>query len=262
MKRAPAVIPAGGEVTLQVDLPTEGLSGPYDGALTLQLPDGAPDTLALAVTGVVRQPIAFEPGPAFYLAGHQGESASQAIEILNREPAPLSLSIASTAPEGTTVRLETVEPGRRFRLVLMLGPTGPKGQKEHDIILSTSDPSRPTLRVRAHTWRRQRVDTFPESVDMGAIPIAQLAADPGRHAQTLMVYQRGGTDFTARFTIDAPALTISAVRGPKGDRYQATLAYDPRALAADTVSATLVIETNDAEFPRIEVPVRGTVLPN
>jgi Protein of unknown function (DUF1573) len=258
MRRAPAVIAAGGEVTLHVELPTGNLSGPFDGVVSLAFGEG--ETLVLSVTGAIRQAIEFRPAQAFYLAGHQGETASQSLEIVVNEPSPVSLALASAPPAGTDLRLETLEPGRRFLLTLVLAADGPLGPQEHEVLVSTSEPSLPAVRVRARTWRRPRVYTFPDTVDMGAIPIAQILSDPARFSQTLMVYQRRGHDFEVRISIDSPAIKVTAVRGPQGDRYQATLAYVPGALVAGPVRATLVIETNDTGFGRIEVPVRGMVL--
>jgi hypothetical protein len=260
MRRAPAAIPPDQAVTLQVELPTSGLTGPYEGALTLNLEGARPETLILSVTGTIRQPIELQPLSAFYLAGHDGEPASQAIEIVSHDPAPLSLSLVTTPPEGVSVSLETIEPGRRFRLTLSLAPVGPVGQRDDEIVIATNHPSRPTLKVPAHTWRRARVYTFPESVDVGAIPLAQLVADPARYAQTLMVYQRRGTNFEVRCSIDTPAIAVTATRGAQGDRFQLTLTHVPAALVPGPLRATLVLETNDRDFTRIEVPVRGAIL--
>lgn len=72
---------------------------------------------------------------------------------------------------------------------------------------------------------------------------------------------RGDVDaHRAEFTIDSPLVSVVAERGPKGDRYQLTLASWPEALVVGEVAATPIIETNDAELPKLEVPVRGTIL--
>lgn len=208
----------------------------------------------------MRAPVTLVPA-AFYLAGHAGEIATQSIEIVNHEAQPLAITGMSAAPEGTTLGLERLEEGRRYRVTLTLQPDGPLGQRESDVVLTTDSAVRPTLRVRANTWRRPRVYTFPGSVDLGAIAIDELRAAPERFAQTLMVYQRGGTDFQATFAMDSPLVAVTAQRGPKKDRYQLTLVYRPGSLAAGEVAATLTIETNDAGYPTLTVPVRGTILP-
>jgi hypothetical protein len=262
LRRAPAVIAPGEAVTLHVDLDTQGLDGSYEGTLTLRFDGGQAGTVTLSIAGEARQSIALIPGRVLLVAGHEGDTAAGSIEIVNREEAPISLTLASPAPEGTELRIETVEQGRRFRLVLTMNPGGPLGRRQHEIVLAAGGPHPSRILIRAHTLRRARVYTFPESVDLGAIPLGALMSDPARFAQTLMVYQRRGTAFDARFSIDTPAVRVSAERGPNGDRYQATLTYVPGALAAGPIRATLVIETNDPDFARIEVPVRGAVLPS
>ena len=82
----------------------------------------------------------------------------------------------------------------------------------------------------------------------------------GASAQTLMVYQVSGTDFKATFSTDVPGLRVSAVRGPNGDRWQATITLDRAASVVGPVHGTIVIDTNDSEFPRLIVPVTGSIL--
>ena len=101
---------------------------------------------------------------------------------------------------------------------------------------------------------------FPDVVDLGSIPIAALQADPSRFAQTLMVYQRGGTDFDASFSAGVP-LRVRAERGPRGDRWQATLTLDPVGLRPGFISGSVVVKTNDGQFSTLSVPFLGKILP-
>lgn len=258
--RTPASIASGGEITLSVELPTGGIRGEYAGRVTVELSGAAP--LTLPVTGVVRQPVSFVPGPVFYLAGHSGETASQSIEVVNNESQPLTLALASTPPEGMTLTIDPVEAGRRYRVTLHLLEQGPIGERTDTFMLSTGLEVRPTLSLRAQTRRRPRVYTFPDSVDLGAIRLQELKADPSRFAQILMIYQRGGRGFEVTVRSTNPAIRVMLARGPLGDRYQATVAYAPDAIAVGTTRAILTFDTNDPQFPRLDVSVRGEVLPD
>lgn len=258
--RTPATIASGGDITLSVELPTAGIRGEYAGRVTVELSGAAP--LILPVTGVVQQPVSFVPGPVFYLAGHNGETASQSIEVVNNEPQPLTLALASTPPEGMKLTIDPVEPGRRYRVTLHLLAHGPIGERTDTFMLSTGLETGPRLSLRAQTRRRARVYTFPESVDLGAIRLRELKADRLRFAQTLMIYQRGGRSFEATARSSSPSISVTLSRGPQGDRYQATVAYAPGAIAVGTTRAILTIDTNDTQFPRLEVPVHGVVLPD
>jgi hypothetical protein len=68
-----------------------------------------------------------------------------------------------------------------------------------------------------------------------------------------------GTDFKAKFSTDVPGLRVSAARGANGDRWQATITLDSAALVGGPIQGNIVIETNDPAFPKVTVPVRGSI---
>jgi len=80
-----------------------------------------------------------------------------------------------------------------------------------------------------------------------------------RTAQTLMVYQSGGADFQVKLRTDLPVLDLKSERGPKGDRYQSTVTLIGEKLQAGPIEGSIVIETNDPDFPNLTVPVRGEI---
>jgi hypothetical protein len=99
-------------------------------------------------------------------------------------------------------------------------------------------------------------------VDLGAIPISQIRKNPGllsELAQTLMVYQEGGSDFRATLRTDLPGLKLKWERGPKGDRYQTTIALDPDKVHVGCYKGLLLIDTNDPAFPKLTVPISGQI---
>jgi hypothetical protein len=97
---------------------------------------------------------------------------------------------------------------------------------------------------------------------MGNVALAEFrdkAALAEQLAQTLMVYQVGGSDFQASFKSKLPFLRISAERGPNGDRWQATVTFDPLHLVPGPIRGAIEISTNDPAFPLLRVPVTGEI---
>ena len=259
-----AGFPAQVEPNQQIDLPvsfiTSGMRGPYSGELRLRLDDPARPEAVFTVAGIVAPAIEFRPRAAFFVTGDRQTPARASIEIVNHQDAPLRLTRLEYPRERFDARLESIEEGRSYRLSITLPTDAAAGVRE-DVIRLHADDGR-ILRVAANTRLRERVYTFPAAVDLGTIPHALLADDGGDvPAQTLMVYQVGGGDFQARFTTDIKGLAIAAERGPKGDRWQATVTLErSAAAAAGPIEGHIVIETNDQEFPRLVVPVKGSVL--
>lgn len=259
--RLPASIPAGGDVALPVRLDTTKVDGPFEGEIAVFL-RGVDEPIALELVGVVVGPVEVTPRRFVVLGAVRGEAKQASVDLVSHETTPLRVDRVESASPRFTTRVETIDPGRRLRLHVTLRPDAPTGRAHEPIVVHTSSASVPVVHLAALVNVHERVYTFPGAIDLGAIPAGALAGSPGlaeRLAQTLMVYQTGGTAFEASFRTNVPGLVVTAARGPKGDRFQATvrLTGTPK---PGPLSGTIVVETNDPEFPRLEVPVAGTIL--
>ena len=262
LDRMPAQISPGTEVKLRAHLETSKLSGPFKGEILISLNDPALPETTLLFEGRVVPPIELLPRPAFFVAGQRGKGREFAIEIINHEPDPLRIESVEHSRERFTTKLETIEEGSRYRLTLMLNPDGPGGKKAETILVKTSSLTRPLLYIAANTYLQERVYTFPEAVDLGVLRLADIRANPDllqRTAQTLMVYQSGGSDFHASLRTSIAVLDLKSERGPNGDRYQSTVSLVPEKVQAGLIEGSIIIETNDPEFPKITVPVHGEI---
>ncbi len=251
------------DAALRVRLETVGLAGAFEGRIIVEWSDLTRSPTALTLTGYVFPPIEVLPLPAFFVSAVRGEAKHATLEVLNHESAPLEILKIEHPTERFTTALETVDPGRRYRLTLTMRTDGPAGRRTDMISLHTSSPTRPVIRVPAHTYIKERVYTFPEAVDLGTLRLADIKAQPDllqRTTQTLMVYQSGGTDFQVAATSDLACLRLHAERGPQGDRYQTTVQLDPERVQAGIIHGTITIRTNDPQFPELRIPVTGQIL--
>ena len=57
-------------------------------------------------------------------------------------------------------------------------PNRPGGKQSDVILLHTSSPTTPVLRVLANIYLRERVCAFPDAVDLRIIPLADIKARP------------------------------------------------------------------------------------
>jgi hypothetical protein len=208
--------------------------------------------------------IKYDPLPAIFATVTRGAVKEASLEITNNRPDPLKIGEIVNPSTRFTARVETLEEGKRFRLVVTLKGDGPAG-KQHDILeLKTNWKDAPVLRIPVNTLVNERVRTFPDSVFMGRYPLSEIRNDPGlakRRAQILMVYRAGTDDFQARVTSDIPFLKITSERGPKGDRYENTIWFDPEVAQPGKIEGNIIIETNDPDVPRLVVPVTGDLQP-
>ena len=229
----------------------------------LSIADADEPNINLTFAGTVYQTVEAVPRGAFFVVTERGQPQEQSIELVSHESDPLEIKSVDYPHDRFATRLETLEAGKRYRLTLRLDGNGAGGRQTDPIIVTTSSRSTPVVRIAANTFVRERVYTFPDSVDLGGVPLNAVDADPAlleKLAQTLMVYRKGAGGFDVKVTSDLDGLDIRAERGPLGDRWQLTMTLKRGSLKPGPLKGTIFIETNDPEFSRLRVPVSGLVI--
>jgi hypothetical protein len=252
----PHEVAPGAEGRIHFKLETANLEGEFEGAILVFLNDPALPQASLTFSGRVVPAIQLSPMPAFFVAGQRGRGNRAAIEIVNHEPEPLRIEKVEHPTERYTTELQTLKRGQRYRLTLTLNPNGPGGKTTDTMRIRTSSKRMPVLNVDANTYLYERVHTFPDVVDFGT----WRAAEAGGAAMTLMIHQEGGSGFRVQLSSDVPGLSLKSERGPKGDRYQVEITLVSEKVRIGPMKGSIVIDTNDREFPKVVVPVSGQIV--
>jgi len=252
----PHAVAPGAEGRIHFKLDTVNLEGKFEGTILVSLNDPALPQARLSFSGHIVPAIELSPRPAFFVAGQRGQGNRAGIEIVNHESEPLRIEKIEHPAERFTTQLETLKHGQRYRLTLALKPDGPGGRASGTVLIRTSSKRMPVLKVGANTYLYERVHTFPDVADFGTL----RAGDAGRAALILMIHQEGGTDFRVQLSSDVPGLSLKSERGPRGDRYQVEITLISEKIRVGPMKGSIIIDTNDAEFPRVIVPVSGQIV--
>ena len=261
--RIPGEIAPGATAAVHTQLDTSQLQGSFSGEIVVYIRGDDSPLTTLAFEGVVVTPIEVSPMPAFFVVGQRGQGAERAIDLINHEAQPLHIECVDHGAPAFSTRLDTVQPGQRYRLNVNLRPDGPAGKRTDVITLRTSSANTPTLRIPVHTNLRERVYAFPDAVDLGALKLSIIRGQPDLLAaitQTLMVYQTAGNDFVISVDSDLPSLVLSYERGPRKDRYEISAGLNGSQTAVGRLQGSIRIHTNDPEVPVVVVPVTGLIL--
>jgi uncharacterized protein DUF1573 len=260
---APSSVAAGAQGVVRVRLDTSKVTGLFEGRIALSIADPDEPNINLTVTGTVYHTVEALPIPAFFVVTERGHTQQQSIELVSHESDPVEIKSVVHPTDHFATRLEIIEAGKRYRLTLKLDGTGAGGRRTDSIVVTTSSRTTPVVKIAANTFVRERVYTFPDSVDLGTFPITAVDVDPillDKLAQTLMVYRKGASGFEVKVTTDVEGLDIHAARGPLGDRWQLTITLKRESLKPGRIAGSIFIQTNDPEFPRLRVPVSGLVI--
>lgn len=259
--RMPARIALGekAEVTVRMETPRD--KGDFRGSVIVNFKDES-EQRVFWVVGKVVPPIEFDPFPVFFVSTLRGQDKTASIEIINHEADPFDIGNVENPCSRATTKLETIEPGRRYRLSLTMTGNGAAGRSADTITLTTSSRSHPFLQIRANTNLNERVHAFPDTIDLGEISARVLKADPnlvGELMQRVMIYQEGGREFKISAATDVPFLTVATSQEQLKDRFEVRLSVVPEKLRSGRVKGELVIDTNDTEFPRVAIPITASI---
>ena len=247
---------------LIVILGTPRQLGEYEGAVEVSFKNKDLTPVRLEITGKITPAIEVRPVPAFFVATTRGRTNSASLEIVNQDAEPMQITEVPHSSSRYELKLATVEPGRRYRLDLTMRPDAKPGRQTENITLLTSSKKQSRLVTQANTLVRERVHTFPESIDLGRIKSSELKSNPGLTNlinQTLMVYQEGGKGFEVSALADLDVLKLESERSSLGDRYEIQVQVAANKLAEGPIMGSIQIKTNDPDFPLLKVPVRGNV---
>jgi hypothetical protein len=236
--------------------------GEFSGEIQIVFTNPAYPSLTFTVEAYFVPAIEFEPFPGFFVATHAGKQNTGSVEVINNRKQPLIIEAAETHSQRFTTQLVELEPGRRYRVNLVLDGKAQAGSLSENVFLRTDPPMEAPLTLKANTMIRERVYHFPDSIDMGALPL-RIAQDRNlaeSYSQTLMIYRPDTTDFKANAITDLGFIDIKGEPGPNGDRYQFTLTLAPEKIRPGKIEGVIRIQTNDPEFEVFEVPVTGHVL--
>lgn len=260
--KMPVHVPPGQRGSLTVRLETPRDKGDFRGAVIVNLKGQASEPLVFWVMGKIARPIEFDPMPMFFVSTRRGQAKTALIEVINHESDPFEIIRVEYTSPRFVVETETLEPGRRYRLSLTMKGDGPAGRMTDTISVVTSSRAHPFIEVSANTNLNERVHAFPDAIDFGSISTASLKSGSQTAesvSASLMVYQEGGKDFRAIAETDVPFLHLSTFQADLKDRYEVRVTLVPEKLKSGPVNGSIVILTNDQEFPRMTIPVKAVI---
>jgi hypothetical protein len=255
-----SVVPRGGAAKVQLAIDTKNVRGPVDQFSRVFFTDKTKPPVPLRLRGRVVWPVEFTPQNHAYFFTVKGERAQQEIVLQNNEPQPLKILSVSSSNPVFRPGIQTLEDGRRYKLTVSLDTSVPVGKHDGRITLTTNNPKYTTLPIQAFAQVRNTVATDPSKIDYGLTAFASINRLSIRSREVL-VTKSGSSDFSVtRATVDLPFMDVEIEPRKRGESAIVTVRIDPKRAKKGEFKGTLLIETNDAKFPLLRVPVAGKLV--
>jgi hypothetical protein len=132
------------ELTL---VPEEAQPGPLGDFVLLETNHPEVPTVRIPVGGMVRPVLGVVPAVADFGPVSLSRPQRARLEIRNFATEPIAITGVDTGLAGVDAKIEPVEDGRRYQLVVTLQPSLPKGAFAATVTLHTSSPKQPTVEV-------------------------------------------------------------------------------------------------------------------
>lgn len=257
-------IAPGETAEVKVEWDTHDYNLEVEGQTLLLLNDPKQPRVMLTTSGEVRAPIEVLPLPALYLSQYQGEPASGSLEIRSNLAAPLQ--ITQLEPKGTHFQasLETLEPGKRYRLLVRVPEDTPVGRYREAVLLHTDDPARARLNIEVNTLVKADVHISPDTVDFGELSLAELKRQPGKlelTQQTLIVRNREGDMQITGLASDLAIIHLQQTPQSAAQAFRLDVSLDPAQLRPGPLNGVIELHTDNPEMAHLSIPVSGMIVP-
>jgi len=262
--RLPASVAPGGDATIVLEWTTDRVQGSVRGVALVETNDPRARSIALALIGIVHGPLDITPLPAVFLSAFRGEDVHRELMLRSNQPEPVALRLAENRGVHYEAELQTVEPGRVWRLTVRpAGETAP-GRYDETLELESTDAAIGTVRLPVHVLVKADVYANPDEIDFGDIPLDRLHTQSPALPfleQTALVKKRDGAFRLVGIRSDLNALDIRATPASSASgTFRIDVGLRSEALQPGSLDGTISIDTDDPAFPRLTIRVRGRVV--
>jgi hypothetical protein len=237
------------------------VSQQVEGAVRLKLNDPTQSRIFLSLSGTVFRLIDVLPYPLAMLSAFEGERTTRGLEIVNNQESPLIISHLEPRGDAFVAEVVPVEEGQRYELHVTVKESTLVGRYEQFLVVHTNSSKRPKLGVQVRILVKPEVYAAPNSVEFGQLSLTALKKEglAELSTQTLTLHRKSGTMSITSVTSDVSGLAIKVTPEGPAEVIRVDAHLDPKLVKAGPLDGKILIETDDENFPSLEIPVSGIV---
>ena len=254
-------VPPGGIGRVTVNWEPSGDSGEVKADVVVHLSDPKRPRVTLVLNGVIRRSIGVEPSPDVFVNVFPDETAERRVAIVNHETRPLAVTGLRPAGEHFTARIETIDAGRRYDIVVTV-PRGLRpGRYIEDLFVDTDHPQLGPLHLAVNAFVKDAMYATPEVIDFGDVSLERVRASESAPwlSQSSTLRKRVGDFAITSISSDIEGLRVDRSPSGRSGVVGLLVTLDRRHLQAGDLEGSIRIQTDDKAFPVLVLPVRGRI---
>ena len=256
----PSTIPAGEERFVHISRDSNRILGAHTLKVVIQTDDPYQPKVLLSLSGYVQWPIEILPRPVALIKVQRGQSEKRQFTVVNNTQTPLEFQKIELDENLFQVKIKELEKGRKFELTVISQKNAPLGEHRKKIVFHTNVSEARQVSMGAWLKVLERIYTNLQELDFGERPLTELF-DPNIVELTneIVIVNGMSTPGFKVLEVDCDIDFLVAELHPvaKNSVHRVDVYFQPEKAKKGTFLGSLTIFTNDEEFKRIVLPVRG-----
>jgi hypothetical protein len=245
------LVPPGTSTPVTVTVTTRGKRSRFSVNATLGTNDPLMPEVNLTIKGDAKPFVDIQPQPsAIFGRVESGSSVNKEFTLRgNLEDEPLQILGVQFDSDKFESKLETIEEGRTYKLVISTAPPLKRGANNGTCIIDTSYEKEPQLRIRCSAYVPERLALRPSRLTLSS---PTTFAD----AQRVIYLQDEGEKKAEIVSIRTTSedITVDTEEHPSGRGYRLTINVKP-GLEIPNEGHSVFVETNDEEYRVLELQI-------
>lgn len=254
-----------GKITLSVG--TEGYTGAVSKNAEVYTNDPLKPQFTLVINFIVLSDMTpngrivgpFIVGPSNLWTGRspRGLSANGLVTITNNTVEPIKITKMTPGGEAFSVKMQTLEEGKRYSLEVLSSPTLPAGNHSQTVRLATDSKQMPELTVDLQVIVVPAVTVNPATLVFENVPVSDPEGDVTYLSKFVWVKLGRGNGLEVKsITSDLPFLKIkNESSDPTGQTIVLRVGFGEKP-PKGTHTGKIKIETNNSDVKEVEVPIK------
>jgi hypothetical protein len=200
--------------------------------------------------------ISVEPMDRWVTSVLTGNSTATTIYIVNNEASPIHIKKVEAGGTDFSARLQPIQDGRRFELILSTNPNLKPGEYHQTVRVLTDNAKTPEVPIKLDVTVFPRVFASPTAIIMPPLSVTSDLASINWPMINVRKVQATGLKIKS-YTTTLPFIKLDLLTTKEGELYQIRLTIDNEKVKPGEFKGNIHIETNDPNVPFIDVPVQG-----
>lgn len=199
-----------------------------------------------------------EPADRWTTSALAGGSAKNTLYLYNNQAEPIHIKHVVPGSSDFTATLQTIQDGKRYQLDVASNPALKPGHYTRTLKVATDSTVQPEVSIEIDLTVYPKVFASPTSIIMPPLP---AAAPDLSTINWPMIYVRKIREQGLKiksYSSTVPFIKLELLTETEGQVYKIRLTLDQSKIKPGGFSGKIHIETNDADVPVIDVPIKGT----